>query len=80
LAEPSHVYGTQSKAPSAGVSAGFVPEPPLDILEAERSKQNFVAIAQKILAGCCGHNCIGNRGVTIAVVVVLSGFIEEHRS
>ena len=80
LAELGHVDGAQSKAPSSRVSAGFVPEPPLDILEAERSKQNFVAIAEQVLAGRCGHDCIGNRGVTIAVVVALPGLMDERRT
>jgi hypothetical protein len=79
LAELGHVDGAQSKAPSSRVSAGLVPEPPLDILEAERGKQNFTAIAEQVRAGRCGHDRIGNRGVTIAVVVALPGLMDERR-
>jgi hypothetical protein len=46
LTELGHIDGAQPKTPSCRVSAGLVPEPPLDILEAERPKQHFVAIAE----------------------------------
>src|SRR5262245_51868148 len=79
LTELGHVDGAKSKAPSSRVSAGFVPEPPLDILEAQRRKQNFIAIPEQVRAGRCGRNGIGNRSVTIAVVVALPRFMDEGR-
>jgi hypothetical protein len=78
LTELGHVDGAQPKTPSSRVSAGFVPEPPFDVLEAEWPEQHFVAIAEEIVVGRCGHDCIGNRGVAIALVVSLPRLVNKR--
>ena len=45
----------------------------------KQGEQNLVAIAEQVLARRCDHDCIGNRGVTIAVVVPLPGLMDERR-
>src|SRR5262245_52926121 len=80
LPELRHVDGAQPKAPSSGVSARLIAKPPLDILETEGPKQDFVAIAQQVLARRCCHDRTGNRGVAIAVVVSMSWLVNECRT
>src|SRR5262245_8009849 len=80
LTESGHVDRAQPKAPSSWISASLVPEPPLDILEAEWGEQDLVGIAEQISAGGCGDHGAGNRGVAITVVVDLARLVNERRT